>query len=85
MKIKETIMTTKSCLNEELQEFLKGTTSIEPDEHDTSEIKKLSFKPKKVVSTSLSKQRGVSKKHVHVKTIKNRFASLEADNVVVEM
>ena len=62
---------TKSCLNEELQEFLKANTStIEPDEQDV-EMKRTVLKPKKVVSTSLIKQRGVNKKHVHVKTIKN--------------
>ena len=79
-KVKETV-TTKSCLNEELQQFLRATSSIEPTENDTSEIKRLSLKPKKVVSTSLNKQRGVNKKHV--KTIKNRFASLEAENNMV--
>ena len=70
MKPKDFIKT-KSCLNEELQEFLKANSStIEPDDEDT-EMKRIVLKPKKVVSTSLNKQRGVNKKHVHVKTIKN--------------
>ena len=84
-EIREEI-TTKSGLNEELKEFLKANTSIEPpDESDIGEVRKNTLKAKKVISTSLSKQRAVNKKHVHIKTIKhpNKFASLEADRIEV--
>ena len=51
---------------------MKANTSIEPDEND-SVTRRVVVKPKKVVSTSLNKQRGINKKHVKTAKTQNKL------------
>ena len=59
-----------SCLNEELQEFLKANTQSNEVEHEDFKVidpRKIILRPKKVVSKSLQRQKTVQKKNITIK------------------